>query len=124
MRITHPYLLWRHLRRVMNLEVEELWASALSADKRLLRSRCLFRGTVDTCFVHPRDIFRFAILENASSLIIAHNHPSGSLEPSKQDLLMHKKFQQGAKLLQVPLNDHLIITAEGYFSFLEKGLMS
>lgn len=124
MNVTHPYLLWRHLRRVMRPDVEEFWASALSPEKKLLRTECLFRGTVDACLVHPRDLFRFAFANNASSLIIAHNHPSQNLKPSKEDIQIHQKLLYAGALLQVPIVDHLIITQWGYTSFLEKNLMT
>ncbi|MCB0411193.1 MAG: JAB domain-containing protein [Bdellovibrionales bacterium] len=123
MRITHPYLLWRHLRRVMNPEVEEFWASALNSHKELIRSACIFRGSVDCCFVHPRDVFRFALQNNASSMILAHNHPSQCAEPSPEDLKIHRNFLKAARVLQIPIIDHLIVTDTKYFSFCEKKLM-
>lgn len=123
MQITHPYLLWKHLRRVMKSDAEEFWASALSPDKGLIRTECLFRGTVDACMIHPRDLFRFALRNNASSLIVAHNHPSQNLQPSKEDLLIHRQLLKASLLLQIPIVDHLIITTNGYTSFLEKKLM-
>jgi DNA repair protein RadC len=123
MHIIHPYLFWKHLRRVMKPDCEEFWAAALTADKQLLRTVCLFRGTVDSCLIHPRDLFRFAVLENASALIIAHNHPSQNKEPSLEDIQVNKKLIQAAKIMQIPILDHLIITNEGYSSFLDKGLM-
>ncbi len=124
MHMTHPHKLWRHLRRVMKLDVEEFWAAALTPDKRLLRTECLFRGTVDACLIHPRDLFRFAITHNASALIVAHNHPSQNLEPSVEDIAVNRNLLLAAELLQIPLLDHLIITEDGYTSFLEKGLMN
>ena len=112
------------MRRVMKLDVEEFWAAALTPDKRLIRTECLFRGTVDACLIHPRDLFRFAIANNASALIVAHNHPSKNLEPSVEDIAVNRNLLLAAELLQIPLLDHLIITEEGYTSFLEKGLMT
>ena len=81
--------------------------------------KCLFRGTVDACPVHPRDIFRFAIVHNASSFIIAHNHPSGDLKPSLSDLKFTKKLIRLSQTMQIPLIDHLILTKSSYCSFLD-----
>ena len=102
-------------------DVEEFWALALGPTKNLLRSEMLFRGTVDTCLVHPRDVFRFACLNNASSIIVAHNHPSGELEPSEQDLLITRKLIRASKLFEIPVIDHLIITRGSFASFAMKG---
>src|SRR6185312_5767265 len=84
---------------------------------------CLFRGTVDGCFFHPRDVFRYAIVHNASALIVAHNHPSGSPRPSPEDIEITRQLEAAGELLQVPIVDHVIITRRGYFSFLEAGMM-
>src|SRR4051812_876001 len=74
-----------HLRGIIRLDVEELWALALGCNQKLLKKQCIFRGTVDECLVHPREILRFAILSKASSLILAHSHPSGECFPSEPD---------------------------------------
>lgn len=102
-------------------DVEEFWVLALGPKKNLLRCKMLFRGTVDACMVHPRDIFRFACTENASSLIVAHNHPSDDLSPSEQDLLFTRQLVRAGELLEIPIIDHLIITNRGYSSFAQEG---
>ena len=68
-------------------------------------------------------IFASAILSNSSSIIIAHNHPSGNLKPSRNDRLLTDKVFKSGKLLEIPLTDHLIITSEGYYSFADQGLI-
>jgi DNA repair protein RadC len=98
---------------------EELWVIALNPKCVVINSAMVFRGTVDSCFIHPRDIFRYGILQNASSLIVAHNHPSDDPYPSESDKLMTKKLREGADLLQIPLVDHIIVTRNRYFSFAE-----
>lgn len=103
------------LEPLMRRDVEEFWALALSPGLTVLRSEMLARGTVDRCVVHPRDLFRFACISNASALIVAHNHPSGDLEASEQDLLITRNLIRASKLFEIPLVDHLII-ANGRFS--------
>lgn len=100
-------------------EVEEFWAIALNPMCKIIKSAMLFRGTVDTCFIHPRDVFRFAISANASSMIVGHNHPSGICEPSRADEELTKNLRQSGVLLQIPLIDHVIVTNRRYFSFAE-----
>ncbi len=109
------------LKGQMEFETEELWALALGPDKALLRSKMIFRGTVDACLVHPRDVFRFACMENASSMIIAHNHPSGNSKPSEQDIMFTRQLLRASRVLQIPLIDHLILTRNGYSSFANEG---
>lgn len=80
----------------------------------------LFRGTVDACTVHPRDIFRFGCLQNASQLIIAHNHPSGDPQPSEPDLEFTERLIKVGWAIEIPIVDHLILTPDTYFSMAEK----
>lgn len=121
MKITSPYQAFRVFRKHLRSDVEELWALALNSDKDLLRIACLFRGTVNSCTFHPRDVFRFACLQNAASLIVAHNHPSGHAAPSIQDTDVTRQLLQGAKLMQIPIDDHLILAGDHYYSFLHAG---
>jgi len=76
-------------------------------------------GTV----VDPKVILQFALLSNSTSIILAHNHPSGSLTPSEADIKATRKIKEGAKLLDITLFDHLIITSEGHVSMAEEGLI-
>ena len=112
----------RFLRRQMkSCEVEEFWVIALNPSCDVIACKMLFRGTVDSCFIHPRDIFRFALLNNASSLLVGHNHPSGSFSPSAADQELTCRLREAGKLLQIPLVDHIIIGREGFFSFAQSG---
>lgn len=104
------------LRSLIDSDVEEFWALALGPSKVLLQSKMIFRGTVDSCLVHPRDIFRFACLMNASSLIVAHNHPSGDTRPSTQDIVFTKQLIRASKILEIPILDHLIVSNQGFTS--------
>jgi len=80
-------------------------------------------GTLTETSVHIREILKFAILVNATKIIVAHNHPSGSLKPSQADISLTKRLIEVSKLLDIPLLDHLIISHEGYFSFKEENLI-
>ncbi|MGE0529165.1 MAG: RadC family protein [Bdellovibrionales bacterium] len=122
MRITHPFHAFRFFHpRLLRAQTEEFWAAALGSDKTVLGARCLFRGTVDHCLFHPRDVFRFACLQNASALVVAHNHPGGSPRPSPQDVAVTEQLLTVALILQIPLVDHVIVARDSYYSFLENG---
>jgi DNA repair protein RadC len=123
-----PFLLnsldaFRHFSPQFNWNQEEVHVAALNAASAPIATKLMFRGTVDFCLFHPRDIFRFVIQSNASSFIMAHNHPSGDPTPSKPDIAMTKKLKQAANLLQIEFIDHLILTPYSYVSFKELGLM-
>lgn len=112
----HAYEMLKTLR---NLEVEEVWALALSPSLKLIKREMIFRGSVNTCLIHPREIFRFALLNNASNIIIAHNHPSEESRPSKEDIAMTKQLIVAGKFIEIPIIDHLLITKNTYSSFRE-----
>lgn len=103
------------------LEVEEFWVLALRADKSLVHKECVFRGTVDCCPVFPRDVFRIACRLNASSLIVVHNHPSGELHPSIEDVLVTRRLRRAGRLFGIPVVDHIIVAKKRYWSFADAG---
>ena len=120
MHIVSSQKAYQVLREQMNADVEEFWVISLSSNKSVIAVKCLFRGTVDACLVHPRDVFRFACLTNASSLIIAHNHPTQDLTPSEADLRMTKKLVAVSRMMQIPIIDHLITGSSSYKSFVDE----
>jgi DNA repair protein RadC len=73
--------------------------------------------------VHPREVFKDAIMHNAYSVVLAHNHPSGDPEPSEDDLAMTKRLVETGKILGIEVIDHIIITKNGYLSFKDRGLL-
>ena len=80
-------------------------------------------GSSTGTIAEPKMIFASAIKANASSIIIAHNHPSGNLVASQADIALTRKIKEGGKLLEIHLLDHLIITTESYFSFADEGML-
>ena len=81
-------------------------------------------GGITSTTVDPRKVFRRALEIGAVSMIVAHNHPSGSIQPSKADEALTQKLFQGSKFLDIKLLDHVIIGREGYFSFADEGLLA
>lgn len=80
-------------------------------------------GTLTACLVHPRETFKIAILKNAANIMIAHNHPSGEVDPSNDDLSITKKLVDSGKILGIEVLDHIIFTENSYLSFKSKYLM-
>lgn len=109
--------------RWMSNDVEEVWVAALDCQLQIIEKKMIFRGTVDSCHFHPREIIRFLCLQNASSFIMAHNHPSGNPKPSNPDIKLTKKIFELSKLLEIPIQDHLIVAGKKYFSFADSGAL-
>lgn len=112
---------YRAVNKLISQDVEEFWALALGPRKELLDVKMIFRGTVDFCLVYPRDIFRFACERNASSFLVVHNHPSGDLMPSGDDLRLTEQLVQASSLMSIPLVDHVIVSKYGYVSLRAEG---
>ena len=108
---------------MQHCDVEEFWVVALNSQCQLLDARMLFRGTVDQCLFHPRDLFRYGLLKNASSLVVAHNHPTGQCFPSPEDKQITKKMIAAGKLLDIPVLDHIIFSKNNNKRFYQKMLL-
>ncbi len=102
---------------------EEFKILFLDTSNKLIASETLFSGTIDKSAIYPREIVERVIKNRAKSVIFAHNHPSGSISPSKKDIELTQYMYDSLKLLEIRLLDHIIITKNSYFSFLEEGLI-
>jgi len=89
----------------------------------LINKRVVFKGTLNQSLVHPREVFADAIADRSAAIIIAHNHPSGNLEPSVEDIEITKRLGKVADIIGIDLIDHIIISKNGYFSFVEEGIL-
>jgi len=95
----------------------------LDSSNHLIGVSTISVGILNSSLVHPREVFKVAYMMNAASVIVAHNHPSGNVEPSSEDITMTKQLVEAGKILGIPLHDHIIITeCSGYVSFAERGL--
>ena len=95
----------------------------LNQANRLITQERISMGGVSGTTVDPRLVFKTAVTNLASSIILAHNHPSGNLSPSAEDLSLTRTLKEGARLLQINVLDHIIISHQGYCSFSEEGLI-
>ncbi|AVQ31531.1 MAG: RadC family protein [Fusobacterium varium] len=102
---------------------EEFKVLFLNSANNLIASETLFYGTIDKSAVYPREIVERVIKNGAKSVVFAHNHPSGNISPSKQDIELTQHMYDSLKTLDIRLIDHIIITKDSYFSFLEEGLI-
>lgn len=108
---------------LMDLPHEEFWVLLLNRANRLIRKKRISEGGVSGTVADPKIIFKLAVEELASGVIVVHNHPSGNLKPSESDINLTKKLKEAGKLLEISLLDHLIIAQDRYFSFADEGLI-
>lgn len=106
------------------LAEEEVWAVYLSSKLNPIGTQMISRGSLNSSVIHPREVFKAAIISTAHSVILVHNHPSGFCSPSNDDVLLTERLSEAGKLLGIHLLDHIIIGEEEYFSFRDNGRLS
>jgi len=106
-----------------DLDHEEFWVLFLNRSSKLLLKKQISSGGINSTVVDPRIIFKVALDEKASSIILAHNHPSGSLNPSQADIDLTNKLVAAGKFMEVQVVDHLILAGKNYCSFADSGLL-
>ncbi len=104
-----------------NPEVENFVVLLLNTRRRVKGHQFVSMGSIDTLLVHPRDVFRLAIVANASAIICMHNHPSGDSTPSDADIKVTRDLIRGGQILKIDLLDHVIIGADRHSSLRERG---
>ena len=123
-KITDKEVLLSFLRNKIGYEdVEKFYVIYLSSSNEVIAFEESSSGTLDRSSIYPREIYKRVIMENAKSIIIAHNHPSGNTCPSKCDIDITNEIAKGLKNFGTLLLEHIIITRDSYFSFLEEGLI-
>lgn len=123
-KITDKEVLLSFLRNKIGYEdVEKFYVIYLSSSNEVIAFEESSSGTLDRSSIYPREIYKRVIMENAKSIIIAHNHPSGNTCPSKCDIDITNEIVKGLKNFGALLLEHIIITRDSYFSFLEEGLI-
>lgn len=109
--------------RLSDLRTEEFWALFLNQSNKVVHMSQLTQGGISQSIVDVRVLFKTALDHFSTGIIIAHNHPSGSLKPSKEDIGITQKIKEAGKTLSIQLLDHIIITQDTYFSFSDEGLL-
>lgn len=124
-RISSPEIAFEHIYPMVRDErVEHFIVLLLDIKNHLLKTVRVSKGSLNANIVHPREVFRPAILEGAASIIVAHNHPSGDPGPSQNDIDITRKLKETGNMCGIELYDHLIIGDSSYLSLKEQGLMS
>lgn len=111
-----PRDVFEYLKDMRDLSKEHLRGLYLNNQHKIIHDEVISIGTIDTNIVHPREVFKPALEYSAVAVILAHNHPSGSLEPSDQDLEVTKQLVQSGKIMGIQLLDHVIVTKDDFAS--------
>ncbi len=108
---------------LQDIQHEEFWILVLNRANRLIKKYQISQGGVAGTVADPKIIFKLAISELASGIILAHNHPSGNLTASQADIDLTRKIRDAGKLLEIQVLDHLIVAGQKYFSFADEGIL-
>ncbi|SDM19377.1 DNA repair protein RadC [Franzmannia pantelleriensis] len=121
-KITQPALAFEYLQILLqDYEHEVFSAIFLDSQHRVICFEELFRGTIDSASVYPREVVKQALANNAAAVILAHNHPSGDPEPSDADRRITQRLKDALGLVEVRVIDHIVVGSEGCVSFAERG---
>jgi DNA repair protein RadC len=122
LQVGSPHDVWKLLMPdILSFDKEEFFALALNNNNCIIKKDRIFIGTVNESIVHPREVFRNAIRESASAIIIAHNHPSGNITPSEDDIITTKRLYKVGEIIGIKLLDHVILTQSSFLSLKECG---
>ena len=120
LKITSTDLVFKYYKDIIGDKKQEyFYCIYLDNNKKIIKDKLLFIGTINYSIVHPREVFKEAYLLSASSIICVHNHPSGNLEPSSEDFNLTNRLKEIGNLLGINVIDHVIITYDSYYSFYE-----
>lgn len=122
--VRSPADAFKALERYKNKRNEHFFVVTLDGAHAVIAVRIVSIGLLNRTVVHPREVFIHAIRDNSAAVICVHNHPSGSLSPSPEDLEITRRLREAGDILGIAMLDHLIISKNGFFSMVEHGLLS
>jgi DNA repair protein RadC len=121
--ILKPEDVFQELKDIRDLKKEHFVVFYLNSRNQEIKREIISVGTLNASLVHPREVFEPAVKNLAAQVILAHNHPSGDLEPSEDDLAINKRLVEAGKILGIEVVDHVIVIKNEYLSFKERGLL-
>ncbi|MFW6134903.1 MAG: RadC family protein [Elusimicrobiota bacterium] len=122
-KLNSPEKIYRYTSDLTKARREKFIAIYFDSRMKVIKRAHISVGTVSASIVHPRDVYKPAVECNASKVVVVHNHPSGDVNPSREDISITKKLKKAGDIMGIDLEDHLIVTNEGYYSFKEKGII-
>ena len=124
-KLNNAEVVYNYYKNILKDESQEcFYCVYLDVTKKVIKDKLLFKGTLNYSLVHPRDVFKEAYLLNATAIICVHNHPSGNLSPSPQDIEITNNLVELGIIHGIKVLDHIIISDNSYYSFLENNKIS
>lgn len=123
-KVTHSEIIAKLFADLQNETKEKFITINLNKKNKILCFEVVAIGSLDTIFIRPMEAFRTSVMVNAHGAIVVHNHPSGDPEPGRNDKALTEKLLRLSNDMGLKFHDHIIIGADGYFSFLDEGLLS
>ena len=121
-RIETPADLVPHIRHYVDRKQEHFICASVNGANEVINIRVVSIGLIDRSHVHPREVFADPLVDRASAVILAHNHPAGTLKPSGQDMETTRRLRQAGEIMGITVLDHIIFNNTEYFSFLENDI--
>ncbi len=122
-KITNAQNVFEVFEEYSKKDKEHFLLLTLDGASKIINQYVIHIGTMNQSLVHPREVFRPAILDNAAGVIIVHNHPSGTLEASRADIQITKRLKEVSKIIGIDLLDHVILAKGGFYSLSDNGLL-
>lgn len=124
MKLNNPELIYKASKYLFYEKKQEYFYCLYFDNKqRLIERKLLFMGTINKSIVHPREVFKEAYLLSASSIVCMHNHPSGDVHPSKEDIELTRALVQIGQVANIPVVDHIVVSNDNYYSFYENDIL-
>ena len=116
-KLTNPKSIYLYMKGLLfDKKQEYFYCLYFDSKQQLIDKKLLFIGTINKSIVHPREIFKYAYLLSSSSIVCIHNHPSGDISPSKEDIIFTKALIDIGKVQDIPILDHVIVGSDNYYS--------
>ncbi len=122
-KISQPGDVYPLLLHMADRPQEYFFSLSLNGAHEHIKTRQVSQGLVNRTVVHPREVFAGPLQDRCAAVVVAHNHPSGNLEPSREDRQITGRLKDAGEILGIPVLDHIIFSSRGFFSFLEEGLL-
>ncbi|MHC1635103.1 MAG: JAB domain-containing protein [Candidatus Methanospirareceae archaeon] len=122
-KLMSPRKVYEFMQAEAKIDRECAWVLHFNTKLQLIEKELISMGTLDFTPLHPREVFKRAIINGSDSIMIVHNHPSGNLMPSQEDLRIAERLKEAGKILGIEVRDFIIISSKGYTSFAEEGIL-
>ena len=122
-KFSFPKGVFESFKYLQNETKEHFIALHLNMKNELLCIDTVATGSMSAATVHPREVFKTALLSSATAMVLVHNHPSGSPEPSREDIKLTKNLIEASEIIGIQIHDHIII-GDSYYSFMESGILN